>query len=133
MEKNQAWRMFASAHEAILGTVDAVRGVHLVPVVFTPVDESRIVIAIDAKPKRTRRLRRLENVGHDNRVSLIVDHYDDDWSELWWVRVDGHATVVDQVDEAVSSMHRLRYPQAASHELGPWIDIAVSAVSGWHA
>lgn len=133
MKTDEAWRMFASAHRAILGTSAPGRGVHLVPVVFTPVDQSRIVIAIDAKPKRTRQLRRLENIDRDDRVSLIVDHYADDWSTLWWVRVDGVAAVVDQVDDVVSSLHRERHPQAAGHVLGPWIDIAVSAVSGWRA
>lgn len=133
MDTDAAWRMFASADRAILGTTDAARGVHLVPVVYTPVDQGRIVIAIDAKPKRTRQLRRLENIDRDERVSLIADHYADDWSKLWWVRVDGVATVVDQIDDVVNSLHRERYPQVAGHVLGPWIDIAVSAVSGWRA
>lgn len=55
-------------------------------------DDSTIVSAIDGKPKSTMALRRLDNIAANPRVSLIVDHYDDDWLQLWWVRVDGEAT-----------------------------------------
>ena len=133
MDAGESWGLLVAAKSAVLSTADPDRGVHLVPVVFTPVNERRIVIAVDAKPKRSRRLRRLTNIQLDGRVSLLVDAYEDDWSKLWWVRVDGTATVVDSVGDAAQAMHRSRYPQAADHLLGPWIDIEISAVSGWHA
>ena len=31
----------------------------------------------------------------NSAVSLIVDHYSDDWSQLWWIRADGNARIVD--------------------------------------
>lgn len=128
-----AIRRLDGARSAVLGTVDPERGVHLVPVVFTMVGDDRIVIAVDSKPKRSRQLRRLANVEADSRVSLLVDEYDDDWRRLWWVRVDGRASIVETVAEDIERRHRQRYPQLLGHKLGPWIHIEIEAVSGWSA
>ena len=128
-----AIRRLDGARSAVLGTVDRDRGVHLVPVVFTMVGDDRIVIAVDSKPKRSRRLRRLTNIEADPRVSLLVDEYSDDWRRLWWVRVDGRASIVETATEDIERRHRQRYPQLDGHTLGPWIDIAVESVSGWSA
>lgn len=129
----EAWGLLIGSQSAVLGTVDSDHGSHLVPVVFTPVSPDRIVISVDEKPKRTRRLRRLANIESDPRVSLLVDHYEDDWSRLWWVRVDGHAAVHASVEPSVGVAHRRRHPQTADQELGPWIDIAVERLTGWSA
>ena len=73
------------------------------PIVFVLVD-GVVWSAIDSKPKSTRALRRLDNIRSHPRVSLLVDHYDDDWTSLWWVRIDGDARVVGrEADEP----HRL--------------------------
>ncbi len=64
---------------------------HLVPVVFA-VDHEVIYTAVDAKPKTTQRLRRLANINANPRVTLLVDHYAEDWTQLWWVDPDGIAT-----------------------------------------
>jgi PPOX class probable F420-dependent enzyme len=128
-----ALRRLAQSSSAVLGTVDGGRGVHLVPVVFTLVGDDRIVIAVDSKPKRSRQLRRLTNIGADPRVSLLADQYDDDWRRLWWVRVDGRASIVETVAEDIEHRHRQRYPQLLGHKLGPWINIEIEAVSGWSA
>src|SRR3954463_5532223 len=87
-------RRFAAARVARLATVAGDGQPHLVPVVFA-VEEDTVVMAVDAKPKRHRDLKRLRNIGDDPRVSLLVDRYDDDWDALWWVRADGTATVTD--------------------------------------
>ena len=58
------------------------------PVTFAVLGDI-IVIAIDHKPKRSMNLKRLRNIADNPRVSLLVDRYDDDWSQLWWVRADG--------------------------------------------
>ena len=111
---------------------------HLVPVVFAIAQDSPDVIytAVDAKPKTTRRLRRLANIEKTPNVSLLVDHYAEDWTRLWWVRVDGAATI--HTDGAArESAHRLlraKYPQYQSVPLdGPVIAIAVRRWSSWHA
>jgi PPOX class probable F420-dependent enzyme len=89
----EARERFAAARVARLATVRPDGDPHLVPVVFAVVGDL-IWTAVDAKPKSTRRLQRLRNLEAHEPVSLLVDHYDDDWSRLWWVRVDGTARIV---------------------------------------
>jgi PPOX class probable F420-dependent enzyme len=79
---------------------------HVVPCCFALAGES-IVSAVDAKPKSTLALRRLDNLRANPAASLLVDHYDDDWSQLWWVRVDGRCRVVEdgpERDEALAAL-----------------------------
>jgi PPOX class probable F420-dependent enzyme len=118
--------LFASARVARLATA----GPHIVPICFA-VDGDTIWSAVDAKPKRTRSLQRLENIAADPHVAVLADHYDEDWSRLWWVRADGVATVHDSgpVDLLAG-----RYPQyAAEPPAGPFIAVAVERWSGWSA
>src|SRR6476661_8014200 len=92
MADNAAVAMFAQSPVAMLATVGANGAPHLVPVVFA-VHDGIVYTAVDAKRKTTQRLRRLTNIEGNPQVSLLVDHYDDDWTQLWWVRADGIATV----------------------------------------
>ncbi len=133
MDTSEAWRRVHNSPSGVLGTIDKEHGVHLVPVVYSVVGDSGVLIAVDSKPKRSRRLRRLANIEADPRVTLLVDRYTDDWSRLWWVRLEGRASVRPSVDAAVERAHRERYPQLDGHALGPWIDIAIERVSGWSA
>lgn len=114
---------------------------HLVPVVFAvaldgPDDNDVVYSAVDAKPKTTQRLRRLANIRSNARVSLIVDNYADDWTQLWWVRVDGVAAIHSD-GEAMQTGYRLlhaKYPQYQSVSLdGPVIAVTVRRWSSWHA
>jgi PPOX class probable F420-dependent enzyme len=85
--------LFATARVARLATAGAAGTPHLVPICFA-LDGDTIYSAVDHKPKRTTRLRRLENLRDDPRASALADHYDEDWSTLWWVRADGTARIV---------------------------------------
>jgi PPOX class probable F420-dependent enzyme len=131
---------FTQSPVARLATITPGGLPHLVPVVFAvaaPDDDEHEVVytAIDAKPKTTRRLRRLANIDNTPAVSLLVDHYADDWTQLWWVRVDGVATVHAD-GEAMEIGYRLlraKYPQYQSVPLdGPVIAVAVQHWSSWH-
>lgn len=131
---------FSRSPVARLATVAAGGLPHLVPVVFAVTAGARdgldvVYTAVDAKPKSTRRLRRLANIDGNPRVSLLVDHYADDWTQLWWVRADGLATVHTDGD-AVDLGRRLlraKYPQYQSVSLdGPVIEVAVQRWSSWH-
>ncbi|AMY53211.1 TIGR03668 family PPOX class F420-dependent oxidoreductase [Rhodococcoides fascians] len=87
---------FTDAPRAQLSTINPNGTPHLVPIVFAVAPTGdRIYTAIDRKPKTTQKLQRLDNIHADPAVSLIVDHYSDDWSQLWWIRADGNARIVD--------------------------------------
>ena len=95
-----------------------------------------IYTVVDAKPKASRRLQRLANLRAEPRCTLLVDHYDDDWSQLWWVRADGHANIVDDPPPDARGMTLLadRYPgYADAAPAGPMIVVTVSAWKGWSA
>ncbi len=107
---------------------------HLVPVVFA-VHGDVIYTAVDAKPKTTQRLRRLTNIESNPHVSLLVDHYADDWTQLWWVRVDGVAAIHRDGAVLHTGHRRLRakYPQYQTVPLdGPVIAVTVARWSSWH-
>ncbi len=91
--------------------------------------------AVDAKPKSTTALRRLANIEANPAVAVLVDHYADDWTELWWARVDGTARIagVREVDHALSLL-TARYPVYADEPPpGPVLAVDVTRWSGWAA
>ncbi|SEF12820.1 TIGR03668 family PPOX class F420-dependent oxidoreductase [Jiangella alba] len=127
----------SAARVAHLATTGADGQPHLVPVTFALVTSSsadRIAIAVDQKPKTTVALRRLRNIAENPLVSLLCDHYDEDWTQLWWVRADGRAVVLDDGngrDGALVALS-LRYGQyRAEPPRGPVILIEITAWSGW--
>ncbi|MFE2996422.1 TIGR03668 family PPOX class F420-dependent oxidoreductase [Nocardia sp. NPDC059246] len=128
---------FRAARVARLATADATGVPHLVPVTFavSPADSPLlVVIAIDNKPKTTTDLRRLRNIAANPRVSLLADHYDDDWTRLWWTRLDGIADILgDTVDRELPLGWLIaKYPQyQADPPAGPIIRITVDSVRGW--
>ncbi|ROZ98579.1 TIGR03668 family PPOX class F420-dependent oxidoreductase [Gordonia sp. OPL2] len=127
---------FARARVARLATAGADGRPHLVPVVFTLADDT-LITCVDHKPKRTQRLRRLANIEANPLVSLLVDHYDDDWTTLWWVRVDGAGEVVDpDTDQAGRAIDRLaeKYPQyRADRPDGPVVVVRDLTWHSWSA
>lgn len=126
---------FAAAPVAALATVGDDGAPHVVPVVFA-VSGGRLYTAVDAKRKSTHRLRRLANIAANPRVSLLVDHYDEDWARLWWVRADGVAAVHTDGEEMAAGYAALRrkYPQYERLALvGPVVTVVVTHWSTWHA
>ncbi|BCJ39966.1 PPOX class F420-dependent oxidoreductase [Actinoplanes ianthinogenes] len=120
---------FATVRVARLATVTPDGAPHLVPIVFALAGDV-IHTAVDGKPKRHRRLRRLANIEHEPRVSVLADHYADDWSELWWVRADGLATITDEPEPALLA----RYPQYATQPPpGPFLRVEVTRWTAWQA
>ncbi len=134
MTAAEARRRFAAAEVARLATVDVRGRPHIVPIVFALARET-IYSVVDAKPKRTTNLQRLQNVRSNPWVSVLVDHYDDaDWSELWWVRADGAARVLEAAEpEARGALELLaeRHPQ--QRPAGPVLAIDVERWSAWSA
>jgi PPOX class probable F420-dependent enzyme len=128
MTDDAAWARLAAARVGRLAT----SAPRIVPVTFAVVGEA-IVHAVDHKPKATRELARLEDLRRDPRASLLVDHYDEDWSRLWWVRADGTARVLDvaEAGEAVDALVE-KYPQYAERRPdGPVVVLDVQRISRW--
>ncbi|HUH72462.1 MAG TPA: TIGR03668 family PPOX class F420-dependent oxidoreductase [Mycobacterium sp.] len=135
MTENDAVAMFAESPVARLATVGADGAPHLVPVVFA-VHNDVVYTAVDAKRKTTQRLRRLANIEGNPRVSLLADHYDDDWAQLWWVRADGVAAVHYSGEEMATgyALLRKKYVQYQRIALdGPVVTVAVQRWSSWRA
>ncbi|MFD7751719.1 TIGR03668 family PPOX class F420-dependent oxidoreductase [Streptomyces sp. NPDC059757] len=134
----EARERFATARIAHLATIDAASRPHLVPVVFA-LDGDTVMLAVDHKPKRTTRLKRLANIAAHPSVCLLTDHYEEDWDRLWWVRADGEARVLtspDRFSEAARCVGLLsaKYQQYAEHPPdGPVVEVSVLRWSGWRA
>lgn len=127
--------VFAEAPVAMLATVGAEGAPHVVPVVFA-VHGGVVYTAVDAKRKSTRKLRRLTNIEGNPQVSMLVDHYDDDWTRLWWVRADGRAEIHYSGEELATGYMLLRGKYAQYQRIaldGPVISVTVAKWSSWRA
>ena len=135
LDPAEARALFVSAAVARLATVRPDGSPHLIPVCFALAGET-IYSAVDHKPKATADLARLRHIAAEPRVALLADRYEDDWSRLWWVRVDGDASVVSTPRERDGALAALAaaYPQyAARAPEGPVIAVRPRRYSGWRA
>lgn len=121
---------WASAPVARLATVRPDGSPHLVPITFA-IDKGDVVTAVDHKPKRHPRLQRLANITANPHVSLLIDHWDDDWHRLWWVRLDGTAVVQDADPDAVDALAAKYHQYADRRPHGPVIRISVESRATW--
>jgi len=131
--------LFAQSPVAMLATVGPDGAPHLVPVVFAVHhggDQSVVYTAVDAKRKTTKRLQRLTNIEANPRVSMLVDHYDEDWTQLWWVRADGLAEIHHSGDEMATGYALLRRKYVQYQRLaldGPVVTVTVGRWASWQA
>ena len=133
IDPDRCRQLVTEARVGRLGTVTPHGHPHLVPCCFAVIGET-ICSVVDGKPKSTTQLRRLDNIRSEPRATLLVDHYDDDWSQLWWVRVDGRAQVVEQVDEYEMAVDALaaKYPQYRDRRPdGPLLALVAERWTGW--
>ena len=134
----EARRLLAGCMVARMATVTGAGRPHVVPVTFA-VDGNYIYTAVDAKPKNEAArggLQRVRNIEAEPRVALLADHYADDWTTLWWVRVDGSASIVTEPHLVARPVWMLtaRYPQYRDVALpGPVIAIRAERWVGWAA
>jgi PPOX class probable F420-dependent enzyme len=135
VNESEAFERLSNAQIGYLGTARVDGRPHVVPFVFA-IEDGRIVSAVDHKPKRSPDLRRLRNIEANPAVSVLVDHYDDNWNRLWWVRADGRGRIVSE-----GSVHRdaiaalvAKYRQYQENPPnGPAIVVDVEHVTGWRA
>jgi PPOX class probable F420-dependent enzyme len=122
------------ARVARLGTLGVDGAVRLVPICFAVVDD-HIVSAVDHKPKRTGQLRRLDDMVASGTATVLVDHYEDDWTRLWWVRIGGRATVHEPGDRAaVPALEALVAKYAQYRDAPPTgsvYRIAIDEIRSW--
>ena len=133
MDREEALRRVGSARVARLATLNADGSPHLVPIVFALHGET-LYSAVDAKPKRSQRLRRNENARARPAVSVLVDHYEDDWRQLWWVRLDGRARVLEAGEEGALALQLLagKYEQYRRLSAGlPVLAVEILNVRAW--
>lgn len=128
-------RRAETAPVARLATVDADCHPHLVPCCFA-LEGDVAYSVVDHKPKRSTALRRLDNIRAHPSVCLLVDHYEDDWTRLWWVRLDGTARILEGGPEHAAAVALLcaKYPQyRATPPSGPVVAIEITACRAWSA
>jgi PPOX class probable F420-dependent enzyme len=135
MDADEMRRRFTGEMVACLATVGGEGRPHIVPITFA-LDDDSIYFAIDFKPKKTSDLQRLRNIEANPSVSVLVDHYEEDWTKLWWVRADGSARIL--IDGAVFekgiALLTQRYAQYRSaRPAGPVVHIAIERMTGWSA
>jgi PPOX class probable F420-dependent enzyme len=97
IDGEQARSSIKRARVARLATTGHDARPHLVPVTFAMRDDV-IVTAVDHKPKSGKKLKRLRNIEENPNVALLADHYEDNWSRLWWARADGVAEITNAAE-----------------------------------
>jgi PPOX class probable F420-dependent enzyme len=131
----EARERVVNARVARLATIDPDGRPHLVPIVFVLKGDT-LYTAVDAKPKRSRQLRRIENARERPNATVLVDHYDEDWRRLWWVRLRGRARVLDAGEEAERALALLaeKYEQYRREPPGvPVLAVDVDELRSWTA
>jgi PPOX class probable F420-dependent enzyme len=124
-----------AARVARLATTDPDGRPHLVPIVFA-LEGDTLYTAVDRKPKRSSKLRRIENARARPNVTILVDHYEDDWDRLWWIRLRGRARVLDDGDEREHALALLqeKYSQYRIEPPdGPVLAVDVTDVREWQS
>ena len=129
-------RFLRSARHGHLATADAKGQPHVIPVCYA-FDGESIYSVLDSKPKSTplRQLRRVRNILSNPQVSLVVDHYEEDWSRLRYILVSGEAGLLQEGEEWARAIATLRnkYPQyqAMNFDESPVIKIKPSRFTPW--
>jgi PPOX class probable F420-dependent enzyme len=121
------------ARVARLATTDPDGRPHLVPIVFA-LEGDTLYSAVDRKPKRSTRLRRIENARARPDVTVLVDHYDEDWGRLWWIRLRGRARVLDEGEEHDRALGLLKEKYAqylVEPPEGPVLAVDVIEMRDW--
>src|SRR5439155_1742133 len=106
---------------------------HVVPFVFA-LRGRTLYWAVDRKPKRSRRLKRLDNLAANPNVEVVADHYEEDWSRLWWVRASGTARVLPEGAERDRALDLLaaKYPQDRDAPPdGPVVAVDLVRITWW--
>lgn len=136
MFSNVERRFLAHQRVAHLATADRRAVPHVVPVCFAILKRT-LYITIDDKPKRVSgtMLKRLRNIVENPVAAVIVDRYDEDWTQLGWIMLRGRAEILSEGREHQAAQARLRsrYPQLAAMQIAeyPVIAVRIERVTSW--
>lgn len=143
MDASECRQRLREASHGVLSTLHPARGVDAVPVVIAVVGDD-VVIPVDrVKAKRSTELQRVRNLRKDPRCVLLVDHYDDDWRRLWWVRAHAEGALLDEDDtdsddaivaRAGRAALAIRFPAYREPDaIASVLRLRPTAVTGWRA
>jgi PPOX class probable F420-dependent enzyme len=133
MDPDEMRERVRDARVGRLATIGADGRPHLVPICFA-LEGEMLYSAVDEKPKRSRRLQRLENIRRRPEVSVLVDRYEEDWTRLWWVRLDGRAEVLEagpQREHALALLAAKYGQYRAEPPTGAVIAVRIERWRGW--
>ncbi|MDP8904577.1 MAG: TIGR03668 family PPOX class F420-dependent oxidoreductase [Chloroflexota bacterium] len=138
--------LLEASRRAVLATIAASGRARLVPIAYAvDLDGGVLYSALDEKAKSVadpRELARVRDVLARPQVSVLVDRWSEDWSELAWLRLDGEASILEPSDPAGAAEHahavgllRRRYPQYADQRLEerPILRVALARATSWAA
>jgi PPOX class probable F420-dependent enzyme len=133
LDEAEARARLAAHDHGVLCTVHAERGVDAVPVVYA-VDDDFVGVPIDrVKPKASSRLQRERNLAADPRATLLVDHWDRDWSQLWWVRAELRFQDGAGREAALAARLAERYSQYRDQPFARVLVLRIVGLTGWAA
>jgi PPOX class probable F420-dependent enzyme len=133
MEPDEMRRRVADARVGRIATVTPEGRPHVVPFVYVLRDET-LYSSVDAKPKRSPDLRRIRNIRANPSVEAVMDHYEEPWDDIWWVRVSGRGEILESGDERGRALALLRekYPEYAdSPPQGVVVAVRIERWRGW--
>ena len=127
-------RLATGARVARLATVDPRERPHVVPVVFA-LEGNALYSTVDRKPKSTPQLRRLDNIrARPEKVTVLIDHYEEDWTRVWWVRLRGRGRVVDEgpdLERAIALLEAKFEQYRDAEPQGPAVILDIAEWMGW--
>jgi PPOX class probable F420-dependent enzyme len=130
MDEDEMRRRVAAARVGRVTTIDPDGSPNVVPFVFV-LDGDTLYSSVDEKPKRTKELRRLANLRRDPRFMVLVDHYEEDWPTVWWVRLRGRGRVIDAGPERERALRLLREKYSQYEQEAPQGAVVALDVEEW--
>ena len=101
---------YISTHRvARLSTSDSKGQPNVIPICYG-FDGQYIYTALDFKSKRVefRKLKRVTNILSNPQVAVVVDDFSEDWNDLSYILIIGHAKILENGLKRDQEIHRLR-------------------------
>lgn len=122
---------------ARLATADRDGQPHVVPICYALLDDD-LYFVIDDKPKRTHhQLRRLQNIRDNPRVAVVIDDYNDDWTQLAYLMLRGNAMLIEDAGDFDRALRPLRQRYTTYRDMAltfaghPMVRIHIEQASFW--